>query len=140
MASTAVQIAAVQNHTQNHSSPNTPTNNNNILNFQNNLDNADIGVGFCKHSNTSIGFIVKHKIYRNHKFVPKDCILNFDNSPNSKSLCKSYLKAIEYGDCKDETTCRRAQDEARQFIAVTLNSQQANTTKVIRDTTFDSKC
>ena len=83
------------------------------------------------------GYIAKYHIFPKHKFITKHDDLMYDT--HCGSFCGTYLDALELLDSKNKAHKRKLWDVARNYIPMALNGQRNNTSKAIRDITFDSK-
>ena len=84
------------------------------------------------------GFVVKNHIFPIHKFITSSEDLRFDMTTGGKTICAMYLDNVVMG-VREEGKCRKLWEEARESIPMSLNTQQNNTNKAIRDITFKSK-
>ena len=145
MPTPLVQNIEVQNNTQNQfTEPPLVTNNNSIPptpTFQTTEESNDTEIDDCdkKSANIRMGYIVKHRIYPKHKFITRSDDLRYDNSPDGKSICTTYLNVLQLSESRDKVKSRRLWENVRDCIPLSLNTQQNNTNKAIPDITFDSK-
>ena len=118
----------VQNNTRNRfTEPQLTTNNAQLPHTQTvltvvNADMTQIDDSDQKSAYIRTGYIIKHHIYPKHKFITKYEDLSYDNSPDGKSICKTYLRALDLGDSSDEEKCRRLWENARNSIPLSLNT------------------
>ena len=84
-----------------------------------------------------IGYVVKHHVFRKHKFISGNVDLTYNT--NTESICGIYLDTLGVLDGENESHKRDLWERARNFVAITLNGQRNNTTKAMRDITLNSK-